>query len=58
MDDEAWVDVLVDELLAEHDPKSEPIEEFLGAESDAGLAFVHFPEGHGGLGPRRGRRRS
>jgi alkylation response protein AidB-like acyl-CoA dehydrogenase len=23
---------------------------FLGAQFDAGLAFVHFPEGHGGLG--------
>jgi alkylation response protein AidB-like acyl-CoA dehydrogenase len=50
MDDEARVVALVDELLAEHDPKSEPIEEFLGAQFDAGLAFVHFPEGHGGLG--------
>ena len=50
MDDEARVVALLDELLAEHDPKSEPIEEFLGAQFDAGLAFVHFPEGHGGLG--------
>jgi alkylation response protein AidB-like acyl-CoA dehydrogenase len=50
MDDEARVDELVDKLLAEHDPKTEPIEEFLGAQFDFGLAFVHFPEHHGGLG--------
>jgi alkylation response protein AidB-like acyl-CoA dehydrogenase len=50
MDDEARVVALVDELLSEHDPKAEPVEEFLGAQFDAGLAFVHFPEGHGGLG--------
>src|SRR5262245_60870990 len=50
MDDEARVEKLTDTLLAEHDPKSEPEAEFLGAQFDAGLAFVHFPEGHGGLG--------
>jgi alkylation response protein AidB-like acyl-CoA dehydrogenase len=50
MDDEARVVTLVDQLLADHDPKSESPEEFLGAQFDAGLAFVHFPEGHGGLG--------
>jgi alkylation response protein AidB-like acyl-CoA dehydrogenase len=50
MDDEARVDELIDKLLAEHDPKAESPEEFLGAQFDYGLAFVHFPEGHGGLG--------
>ena len=50
MDDEARVDELIDKLLAEHDPKTESPEEFLGAQFDYGLAFVHFPEGHGGLG--------
>ncbi len=50
MDDEAHVDEVIDKLLAEHDPKSELPEEFLGAQFDYGLAFVHFPEGHGGLG--------
>ena len=50
MDDEARVDELIDKLLAEHDPKAETPEEFLGAQFDSGLAFVHFPEGHGGLG--------
>ena len=49
MDDEARVNELLDKLLAEHDPKTEPVEEFLGAQFDSGLAFVHFPEGHGGL---------
>ena len=44
------VSVSCDELLAEHDPKTEPAEEFLGAQFDLGLALVHFPEGHGGLG--------
>jgi alkylation response protein AidB-like acyl-CoA dehydrogenase len=27
-----------------------PAEVFLGAQSDHGLAWVHFPVGHGGLG--------
>ena len=49
MDDESRVEELVDKLLAEHDPKTESVEEFLGAQFDYGLAFVHFPEGHGGL---------
>ena len=41
---------LCDELLAEHDPKTTPPAEFLGAQYDLGLAWVHFPEGYGGLG--------
>ena len=49
MDDEARVNELLDKLLAEHDPKTESAEEFLGAQFDYGLAFVHYPEGHGGL---------
>jgi alkylation response protein AidB-like acyl-CoA dehydrogenase len=40
----------VEQLLAEHDPATTPAQEFLGAQFDAGLAWVHFPEGHGGLG--------
>ena len=37
-------------FLAEHPPEgTEPIE-WLRARYDAGLAWVHFPEGHGGLG--------
>jgi len=41
---------LVEELLSEHDPKSTPPHEFLGARFDAGLAWVWFPKGCGGLG--------
>ncbi|CAN5519928.1 acyl-CoA dehydrogenase family protein [soil metagenome] len=37
-------------LLDEHDPKVESLEEFRGHQYDAGLAWVHFPEGWGGLG--------
>ncbi|HUO48337.1 MAG TPA: acyl-CoA dehydrogenase family protein [Acidimicrobiales bacterium] len=40
----------VGKLLAEHDPATTPPVEFLGARFDAGLAWVYFPEGHGGLG--------
>jgi alkylation response protein AidB-like acyl-CoA dehydrogenase len=40
-------------LLGEHDPAgAEPLE-FLRARFDAGLAWVHFPEGLGGLGAPR-----
>lgn len=41
-------------VVAEHDPKSVPIPQFLGACFDAGLSWVHFPEGFGGLGVSRG----
>jgi alkylation response protein AidB-like acyl-CoA dehydrogenase len=41
---------LCDELLDAHPPKSTPPVEFLGAQFDRGLAWVHFPEGAGGLG--------
>jgi alkylation response protein AidB-like acyl-CoA dehydrogenase len=37
-------------LLVEHDPASTPAVEFLGARFDAGLAWVSFPVGLGGLG--------
>jgi alkylation response protein AidB-like acyl-CoA dehydrogenase len=48
--DEQRVSDLVDQLLAEFPPKSVSPVEFLGAQFDKGLAWVHFPEGHGGLG--------
>jgi alkylation response protein AidB-like acyl-CoA dehydrogenase len=48
--DEQRVSDLVDQLLAEFPPKSTSPTEFLGAQFDKGLAWVHFPEGHGGLG--------
>jgi alkylation response protein AidB-like acyl-CoA dehydrogenase len=41
-------------VVAEHDPRSVPIQQFLGACYDAGLSWVHFPEGFGGLGVSRG----
>lgn len=40
----------VDELLAAHDPRRLSESEFLGAQYDAGLAWVHFEAGRGGLG--------
>jgi alkylation response protein AidB-like acyl-CoA dehydrogenase len=44
------VDHLVADLLATHPPASTPATEFWGAQFDRGLAWVHFPEGRGGLG--------
>ncbi|ROO84612.1 alkylation response protein AidB-like acyl-CoA dehydrogenase [Actinocorallia herbida] len=51
------LDELLTRFLADHDPAAmEPLE-FLRARYDAGLAWVHFPEGHGGLGlPREAQR--
>jgi len=40
-------------FLAEHDPRQMPEEDFLNARFDAGLAWVHYPEGLGGLGLSR-----
>ncbi len=40
----------VAELVAAHPPASTDRTAFLGAQFDAGLAWVHFPEGAGGLG--------
>ena len=37
-------------VLAEHPFESTPLRDFLGAVFDAGLAWVHFPPGRGGLG--------
>jgi alkylation response protein AidB-like acyl-CoA dehydrogenase len=48
------VAALAHHVVAEHDPKQVPVEEFLGACYDAGLSWVHFPEGLGGLGASRG----
>jgi alkylation response protein AidB-like acyl-CoA dehydrogenase len=46
------VDAALDALLADHDPRSTDDTVFRGARFDRGLAWVHFPEGHGGLGLR------
>ncbi|MGC6396925.1 MAG: acyl-CoA dehydrogenase family protein [Ilumatobacteraceae bacterium] len=49
-DEVAHIDALIDELLAECPLPATPMPEFLGAQFDRGLAWVHFPTGHGGLG--------
>ncbi|HEY8543516.1 MAG TPA: acyl-CoA dehydrogenase family protein [Acidimicrobiales bacterium] len=48
-DDEARVLALCHQLLDELPPKSTDKVTFLGRQFDLGLAWVHFPEGHGGL---------
>jgi alkylation response protein AidB-like acyl-CoA dehydrogenase len=40
-------------FLADHDPAAAPPAEFNSARFDAGLAAVHYPVGHGGLGMSR-----
>lgn len=50
--DLARVEAAIDELLRTCDPKQVDDVTFRGARFDAGLAWVHFPEGHGGLGAR------
>jgi alkylation response protein AidB-like acyl-CoA dehydrogenase len=40
----------VKQLLDETPPSSTSPEKFWGSQFDLGLAWVHFPEGHGGLG--------
>jgi alkylation response protein AidB-like acyl-CoA dehydrogenase len=50
---ELRVRALVEDLLAGHDAATTPSQEFLGARFDAGLAWVWFPEGLGGLGLRQ-----
>ena len=47
---EDLVDDLVTQLLDECDPKKNDPATFLGTQFDKGLAWVHFPVGHGGLG--------
>ena len=47
--DERRVSELLDRLLSEHDPHGDR-HDFMGAQFDMGLAWVHFPEGRGGLG--------
>ncbi|MDT7651303.1 MAG: hypothetical protein QOI36_2709 [Pseudonocardiales bacterium] len=54
MDDSARVEKAAQQVVETHDPRSVSTREFLGACFDAGLAWVHFPEGLGGLGVSRG----
>ena len=44
------LDARVGRLLAAHDPAHTDPREFLGARFDAGLVWVQFQQGHGGLG--------
>ena len=48
MTDAARVAALTDDLIRDHHPSSQFA--FRGAQYDLGLAWVHFPEGFGGLG--------
>jgi alkylation response protein AidB-like acyl-CoA dehydrogenase len=53
----AGLDARVQALLDEHDPATTDPREFLGAQYDAGLAWVHLPAGFGGLDlPRNAQR--
>jgi alkylation response protein AidB-like acyl-CoA dehydrogenase len=47
--DEQRVIDLVDDLLTSFPPRQTEPKVFLGEQFDRGLAWVHFPEGHGGL---------
>ncbi len=48
--EEALVSETLDRLLAEFPPAETDSRVFLGAQFDAGLAWIHFDEGFGGLG--------
>jgi len=48
--DEQRVDDLVSQLLEQHPPATTPPQQFLGAQFDLGLAWVHFEDGYGGVG--------
>ncbi|HZM57356.1 MAG TPA: acyl-CoA dehydrogenase family protein, partial [Acidimicrobiales bacterium] len=49
-DDASLVHDRTSRLLEELDPRTAPVEEFRSRQYDLGLAWVGFPEGHGGLG--------
>ena len=53
LSDEQLVEAKIEELVNRYPPDRTPEADFLGAQFDAGLAFVHFPEGYGGLGLSR-----
>jgi alkylation response protein AidB-like acyl-CoA dehydrogenase len=48
--DEAKILELAQELIRQYPPSTTSVIDFLGAQFDMGLAWVHFPVGHGGLG--------
>ncbi|HEY5265680.1 MAG TPA: acyl-CoA dehydrogenase family protein [Acidimicrobiales bacterium] len=47
---EASLDSLIEELVADFPPKTTHPVKFLGEQFDRGLAWLHFPKGNGGLG--------
>jgi alkylation response protein AidB-like acyl-CoA dehydrogenase len=48
--EEAELRARIRAFCVHHDPASTPRDQFLSARFDAGLAAVHYPVGHGGLG--------
>ncbi len=56
--DAAKVDATITRLLEEYPPATTDDTAFWSAQYDAGLAWVHFPEGRGGLGIGRGHMRT
>jgi len=48
--DVALLDEAIDRFLGDNPPATTDKHQFWGAQFDAGLAWVHFPVGHGGLG--------
>ena len=56
-DPTALVEERTEELLSKADPETTSQEEFRGLQYDLGLAWVHFPEGRGGLGVAPGLQR-
>jgi alkylation response protein AidB-like acyl-CoA dehydrogenase len=49
-EDRHLIDTAVDRLLEEHPPADTDGVTFLRAQFDAGLAYIWYPRGHGGLG--------
>ena len=47
---DAEIQILIDELIAAFPPATTDPVVFLGEQFDCGLAWAHFPVGHGGLG--------
>lgn len=50
--DRSRVEAALEQLLTQFDPRTVDYVTFRGARFDAGLAWVHFPSGHGGLDAR------
>ncbi len=48
--EETHIAELTDQLIAQNPPSKTSAIAFLGAQFDLGLAWIHFPLGHGGLG--------